>query len=75
MTWEGVVTSYHKKYIKELGMSDHIEAYIQSRVLKKTLESITFEQRRGIGEDKNEEIGTVIEERKAPYVQPTPILC
>ena len=29
------------------GISEKIEAYIQSRDLKKTLESLTFEQRRG----------------------------
>ena len=29
MIWEGVVKLYDKKYIKELGVSHHIEAYIQ----------------------------------------------
>ena len=47
MTWDGVVTTYHKKYMKELGVSEMIEAYVQSRVLKKTLESLSFDQRRG----------------------------
>ena len=51
MTWDGIVTSYHKKYRDELEITDNIQAYIQSRVLKKTLESISFEQRRKLGKD------------------------
>ena len=47
MTWDGVVTKFHKKYIKEIGMTSQIEAYVQSRVLKKTLECISFDRRRG----------------------------
>ncbi|KAF9756147.1 hypothetical protein NGRA_3319 [Nosema granulosis] len=35
-----VVTNFHKKYHKELDVQPHLEAYIQSLVLKKTLESI-----------------------------------
>jgi hypothetical protein len=31
MTWDGVVTKYHKKHIKELGVTPTIEAYIQSK--------------------------------------------
>ena len=46
MTWDGVVTSYHKKYLRVLGVSDTIEAYVQSVVLKKTLESLSLDQRR-----------------------------
>lgn len=73
MTWEGVVTSYHKKYIRDLGISENIEAYIQP--IKKTLESLTFEQRRGIREDVDEEIGKVLEKRKALTVQSNLIQC
>ncbi len=47
MTWDGVVTKYHKKYIQELGIQPFLEAYIQSIVIKKTLESISLERRRG----------------------------
>jgi hypothetical protein len=46
-----VVTVHHKRHIQKLGVSKTIEAYIQSRVLKKTLESLSFDQRRGQGED------------------------
>ncbi|EQB60431.1 hypothetical protein NAPIS_ORF02006 [Vairimorpha apis BRL 01] len=46
MTWDCVVTTYHKKYIKELGIQPSLEAYIQSLVLNKTLESISLERRR-----------------------------
>ena len=51
MTWVGLVTKYHKKYRNEIGISTKTEAYIQSLVLKKTLESISFTRRRGIEED------------------------
>jgi len=51
MTWEGLVTKYHKKYRNEIGISLKTEAYIQSTVLKKTFESITFDRRRGIEEE------------------------
>ncbi|KAF7684163.1 hypothetical protein TCON_0641 [Astathelohania contejeani] len=40
MTWDGVVTKYHSNYLKKLNMTSTIEAYIQSTVLKKTLETI-----------------------------------
>ena len=58
LTWDGIVTKYHKKYIKELEISPEIEAYIQSKVLKCTLESISFDYRQG-REEKLEE--------KSPY--------
>ncbi|KAF7683691.1 hypothetical protein TCON_1098 [Astathelohania contejeani] len=48
MTWDGVVTKYHRNYLKELNITPTIEAYIQSTVLKKTLESILLEYRRSI---------------------------
>ncbi|KAF9763395.1 hypothetical protein NGRA_1295, partial [Nosema granulosis] len=46
MTWDGVVTTYHQNYRKELNLDSRVEAYIQSRVLKMTLESLTMEARR-----------------------------
>ena len=51
MTWEGLVTKYHKKHRNEIGIHIKTEAYIQSLVLKKTLESISFDRRRGIEEE------------------------
>ena len=57
VSWDGIVTSYHKKYIKELGITKNIEAYIQSRILKKTLESVSFESRRGLTADADTEAG------------------
>jgi len=46
MTWDGIVTKMHKHYLKEIGISNTIEAYMQSIVLRKTLESISFDYRR-----------------------------
>lgn len=51
MTWEGLVTKYHKKHRNEIGIQPKTEAYIQSLVLKKTFESISFERRRGLEEE------------------------
>ncbi|KAF7683116.1 hypothetical protein TCON_1679 [Astathelohania contejeani] len=48
MTWDGVVTKYRRNYLKELNITPTIEAYIQSTVLKKMLETISLEYRRSI---------------------------
>ncbi|KAF9762716.1 hypothetical protein NGRA_1800 [Nosema granulosis] len=42
MTWDGCVTTYNRKYVRSLNLSASTETYIQSRVLKKTLESISL---------------------------------
>ncbi len=47
MTWDGIVTKYHSAYSKEIGLTTRVQAYIQYIVLKKTLESISFDYRRG----------------------------
>ncbi|EQB62164.1 hypothetical protein NAPIS_ORF00266 [Vairimorpha apis BRL 01] len=47
LIWDGIVTKYHLKYGKALEILDRIEAYIQSVTLKKTLESVSLEYRRG----------------------------
>ncbi|TBU11402.1 hypothetical protein CWI38_1225p0010, partial [Hamiltosporidium tvaerminnensis] len=36
MTWDGIVTKYHKSHLKRLEIPMNVEAYIQSIVLKKT---------------------------------------
>ncbi|KAF7683979.1 hypothetical protein TCON_0823 [Astathelohania contejeani] len=48
MTWDGVVTKYRRNYLKELNITPTIEAYIQSTVLEKTIETISLEYRRSI---------------------------
>ena len=48
LTWDGVVTKFHKHYVKELGISTNVEAYIQYLTIKKTLELISLERRRSI---------------------------
>lgn len=48
MTWEGVVTKKHCRFARELGVTAHVAAYMQTRVLKRTLETISFEHRRSI---------------------------
>ena len=47
LTWDGIVTKFHKSYAKEIGLTTKIQSYIQFIVLKKTLESISYEYRRG----------------------------
>ena len=48
MTWDGIVTKCHKSYVSQLGLSPNVESYIQTRVLKKTLETVSLEARRSI---------------------------
>jgi hypothetical protein len=49
------------KYRNEIGIQTNTEAYIQSLVLKKTLESISFERRRGLEEeDGHNEVDTLV---------------
>ena len=61
MTWEGLVTKYHRKHRSELEIPFNIEAYIQSLILKKTFESFSFDRRRGIEEeDGHEEVEELV---------------
>ncbi len=46
ITWDGIVTGFHKRYRKELGVEKYVEAYIQSVILKRTFESISIDFRR-----------------------------
>ena len=73
MTWDGIVTKFHGKYSKEIGLTTKIEAYIQYIVIKKTLESISFEYRREGAEqvmDRCERLAEVKEgENEAPEVK------
>ena len=48
-TWDGIVTKLHKQYLKDLGINSTIEAYMQSVVIKKTLESVSLDYRRNEG--------------------------
>jgi hypothetical protein len=48
MTWDGVVTNFHGRHQNDIGITPTIEAYIQSRVLKTTLEAISSKKRRGL---------------------------
>ncbi|KAL6121513.1 hypothetical protein NUSPORA_01543 [Nucleospora cyclopteri] len=47
LTWDGVITKYHNLYVKKLSIPPKIEAYIQTIVIQKTLESISLDFRRG----------------------------
>ncbi|TBT98139.1 hypothetical protein CWI37_1888p0020, partial [Hamiltosporidium tvaerminnensis] len=55
MTWDGIVTKYHKTYVKRLQIPMNVEAYIQSIVLKKTVKTISFDRRRGLESGPNAE--------------------
>ncbi|KAK1351092.1 hypothetical protein LUQ84_000365 [Hamiltosporidium tvaerminnensis] len=55
MTWDGIVTKYHKSHLKRLEIPTNVEAYIQSLVLKKTVETISFDRRRGFESGLNAE--------------------
>ncbi|TBU10052.1 hypothetical protein CWI38_2064p0020, partial [Hamiltosporidium tvaerminnensis] len=55
MTWDGIVTKYHKSHLKRLEIPMNVEAYIQSIVLRKTVETISFDRRRGLESGLNAE--------------------
>ena len=59
MTWDGVVSNYHKKYL--------IKSYKQHRgvhtIQSRTLETVSFEFRRGIGDGFSREEEVICEER------------
>ena len=62
MRWYEMVTKYHKKHSKEIDLQPKVEADIQTVVLKKTLESISFERSRGVEEnDTHEEIDNLVD--------------
>ncbi|TBT98663.1 hypothetical protein CWI36_2288p0010, partial [Hamiltosporidium magnivora] len=65
---DGIVTKYHKTYLKRLQIPINVEAYIQSIVLKKTVEMISFDRRRGIEASLSVIIGAKM------HKQPTPPL-
>ena len=47
MTLERIVTTFHKQYRNVLNIDSRTQAYVQARVLKMTLESLSMEARRG----------------------------
>ncbi|TBU11098.1 hypothetical protein CWI38_1388p0020 [Hamiltosporidium tvaerminnensis] len=55
MTWDEYVTKYHKSHLKRLEIPMNVEAYIQSIVPKKTVETISFDRRRGLESRPNAE--------------------
>ncbi|KAK1350794.1 hypothetical protein LUQ84_000074 [Hamiltosporidium tvaerminnensis] len=55
MTWDGIVTKYHKSHLKRLEIHMNVEAYIQSIELKKTVKTISFNRRRGLESGLNAE--------------------
>lgn len=48
VTWDSVVTKFHRQYRTDLNLDDRIEAYTQTRILKMILENLTMELRREV---------------------------
>ena len=46
LSWDGLVTKYYKKYMKNLDIKKQIQAYIQNIVLKRTGESLLIDFRK-----------------------------
>ena len=59
MTWKGITMTFYKKYRSELNIDIRTQAYIQARMLKMTLESLSIEA--CIGEQITEEQQVVTE--------------
>ncbi|KAK1347709.1 hypothetical protein LUQ84_002973 [Hamiltosporidium tvaerminnensis] len=55
MTWDGIVTKYHKSHLKRLEIPHNLEACIQSIETEKTVETIFIERRRGLESGLNAE--------------------
>ena len=53
ITWDGIVTNFHKNYNNQIWISPIIEAYIQSLVLKKILEIVSLTFRRGFEDERD----------------------
>ena len=62
LTWDDIAPKFHEKYVKEIGLMPKVQAYIQYITLKKTLEGISFEYRRG--SLISEEIPEIINEKE-----------
>ena len=62
MTWDGVVTPYHKKYQKEIGIPRNVEAYIQTVTLRKTVASMVASRGRSAAQVRcnGEELSTKV---------------
>ena len=45
VTWDEIVTTYYIRHSRVLDVGDNIQSYMQSRVLKMTLETITLTSR------------------------------
>ncbi|KAM0688182.1 hypothetical protein COBT_000559 [Conglomerata obtusa] len=69
IAWDGLVTKFHKQYCRLLEIPAETEAYIQTIALKKTLELISLDKRRGIEEeDKEFEVEKSVESMMTAYV-------
>ena len=70
MTWDGIVTCYHDRRVEQLGLSKRTEAYIQTRVIKMTLESMTMENRRDnlLGEDRLRQVAIEMQKLESEKV-------
>ncbi|KAK1349084.1 hypothetical protein LUQ84_001765 [Hamiltosporidium tvaerminnensis] len=75
MTWDGIVTKYHKSHLNRLEIPMNVEAYIQSIVLKKTVETISFDRRRGLESGLNTKRASLsVIMRAEMHDKPTPSL-
>ncbi|TBU11212.1 hypothetical protein CWI38_1319p0010 [Hamiltosporidium tvaerminnensis] len=79
MTWDGIVTKYHKSHLKSREIPMIVQAGIQFIVLKKPVETISFDRRRGLESGLNVEeswerasMGVIM--RAEMHEEPTPPL-
>ncbi|TBU12168.1 hypothetical protein CWI38_0870p0040 [Hamiltosporidium tvaerminnensis] len=72
MSWDGIVKKYYKRYVKRLQIFMNVEAYIQSRVLKKKVETISFDRRRrldGARASLSVILGTEMHKQPKPFLK------
>ncbi|XP_029654797.1 uncharacterized protein LOC115228332 [Octopus sinensis] len=65
MTWDGIVSRFFKGHLDVLKLEERVRAYIQTVVLRKTLESMQAEERHGISIPSEEKAETECQPRTA----------
>ncbi|XP_029654463.1 uncharacterized protein LOC115227895 [Octopus sinensis] len=55
LNWDGIVSRFFKSHLDSIAVEDRVKAYIQTLVLRKTLESMQVETRHGISVPEEEQ--------------------
>ncbi|XP_029656130.1 uncharacterized protein LOC115230029 [Octopus sinensis] len=73
LTWDGVVSRYFKNYMDKLSIEKATRIYIQSVVLKRTLENMVVERRHGVRVSAEEYTSAVYQLAEVACCRDTPV--